>query len=283
MEENRTETESTISSAVENAPQESEPTEHRAAAPQETVPQSPETAPHSAEPDEKKGEETSSAETNPSFLTVQFNHKARDLSKEDAVRYAQKGMLFDRVSAELAKINPIFNKLDYLAAQKDTSPEALVDQLIREQESDYKKGLTEKFGEQLDDETAEQLLQLFRQKQKTKYEKILSDREKSTSAKQEAQESDESRIARQFTQLQREFPEYETFKALPEPVKKDAFEGADLLTAMLLFEHQAERQKRQTAAAKQSAAHSSTGSQTAKGESESSVERSFASGLWRRG
>lgn len=287
MEENLTETESTISANGQEPPKETEAREETEPASGEQLPNESETVSNRETPiseQEEEGAAEPTAKQEDSFLTVRFNHQTRDLTRDEAVGFAQKGMLYDRVRADLSKVNPVYNKLDYLAAQQNTTPEALVEEMFRKQEEDYKNGLREKFGEQLDDETAEGLLDLFRQKQKTKYDKILSDRKKAAADGSAAdKEEDDRRIAREFTQLQREFPEYETFRQLPDSVKQEAFEGKDLMTAMLRFEHEREKMKRQTAAAKLSAVKSSAGSQAQNGENESSVERSFVSGLWRRG
>lgn len=280
MEENKTATESTISLDGQETTQPIERDEEAATVPQETADASKQST--SNREGQEPSEERAESKEEGNFLTVRFNHEIRGLTREQTVEFAQKGLLYDRMQSDLQKVRPVYRKLDYLASQQDTTPEALVEKLILQQEDDYKRELTERFGEKLDDETLNDLLQLFRQKQKSKYEKVEADRKRAENEGEEKTREDENRrIAREFSELQREFPEFETFKTLPESVKKQAFAGENLLVAMLKHEHEQQKKRQQAAADRKSAAKASGGSQSSRGENESSIERSFVRGLWR--
>lgn len=280
MEENKTATESTISVDGQETTQPIERDEEVATVPQETADASKQST--SNREGQEPSEERAESKEEENFLTVRFNHESRGLTREQTVEFAQKGLLYDRMQSDLQKVRPVYRKLDYLASQQDTTPEALVEKLILQQEDDYKRELTERFGEKLDDETLNDLLQLFRQKQKSKYEKVEADRKRAENEGEEKTREDENRrIAREFSELQREFPEFETFKTLPESVKKQAFAGENLLVAMLKHEHEQQKKRQQAAADQKNAAKASGGSQSSRGENESSIERSFVRGLWR--
>lgn len=280
MEENKTATESTISVDGQETTQPIERDEEAATVPQETADASKQST--SNREGQEPSEERAESKEEENFLTVRFNHESRGLTREQTVEFAQKGLLYDRMQSDLQKVRPVYRKLDYLASQQDTTPEALVEKLILQQEDDYKRELTERFGEKLDDETLNDLLQLFRQKQKSKYEKVEADRKRAENEGEEKTREDENRrIAREFSELQREFPEFETFKTLPESVKKQAFAGENLLVAMLKHEHEQQKKRQQAAADQKNAAKASGGSQSSRGENESSIERSFVRGLWR--
>lgn len=281
MEENMTTTESTISLEGPENPQPIDSSAENDSSPQEADSSAVEGSPNRTG-EVNEGQETTETEREEPFLTVRFNHEPRELTRQQAVEFSQKGMLYDRMQSDLQKVRPVYRKLDYLASQQGTTPEALVEKMILQQEDDYKRELTEQFGEKLNDETLEDLMQLFRQKQKAKYERVEADRKKAEKeGERQERELDDRRIAGEFTELQREFPEFETFQSLPESVKKQAFAGENLLVAMLKHEHAQQRKRQQVAADRKSAANASGGSQSTRGENESSVERSFVRGLWR--
>ena len=206
------------------------------------------------------------------FLSVQFNHESRDLTQDEAVSFAQKGLLYD-------KISPVMNKVDYLAAQNDMSVADFVESLLNQADETYKNSLMDNFGE--DQEVINGMLELYHVKQKSKYEKILDDRKKTEELEQEQKKvSLESRLAGEFGELKAEFPEIAEFKDLPPAVKKAAADGKDLLSAYLYHLHTENKKiaaAQETAAAAQKTTIGSAASGSALEENSISA---MLKGLW---
>ena len=211
-------------------------------APEETVQGNEETEQNTEQP----VEESSMVPPEPElpFLSVRYNHEKRDMTREQAVEFTQKGLLYD-------KISPIYNKLDYLAAQNDMTASEMIQSLLDTAERAQREELVDKFGE--DEKMIDEMMEFYRSRTQEKYDKILADRSKAEEqAVQEAREQRETRLSEQFLELQKEFPEIKEFSELPENVKQIAAQGKmELTAAYLLHKH---RESKRIAAAEQSAA-----------------------------
>ncbi len=215
-------------------------------------------------PDEPAGEAP--------FLSVQFNHENRDMTREQAVEFAQKGLMYE-------KISPIYHKLDYLAAQQSTNVGALVDALVSAAEDAYKQSLTEKFGD--DAQLVEDLMALYHSRNQEKYNKLLADREKTAAkAAQEARAQREHRLTGQFMALQKECPEIKNVSDLPKEVVRLAAEGKNDLTAAYLLHKHRQEQKIAAATAKAAAqSKQSTGSVQSAENTEAAAVDAFIRGV----
>ena len=117
----------------------------------------PDTAPQDRQVEgvcpERDGGQTVAAvreeQTKEPFLVVRYNHENQNLSLEEAKIAAQKGIRVSRIS----------EKLDRLAAIKQTSVEALIDSMLQNERDTYKSGLLTKFGENSD--TIERLMRTY--------------------------------------------------------------------------------------------------------------------------
>ena len=214
------------------------------------------TAPQAVQPQtkgaEQQSEEGASRSAEP-FLSVQFNHKSREMTREQAIEFAQKGLLYD-------KLTPIYNQLDYLAAQSDTTVGEYVKQLLKTAEDGHRQSLAEKFGD--DEQTIEQLMELYRGRNADKYQKVVADRKKAEQEELEnAKIKAELSLMEQFARLREEFPEITDISQLPkEAAELAANEKMELTAAYLLHRHR--ESKRIAEAAKTAAVQSksSTGS-----------------------
>lgn len=206
-------------------------------------------------------------------LEVKFNKKMRRLNREEAVDYAEKGLYFDTVK-------PIYNKLDYIAAQRGISVEELVEGIYTADEQRHRDELIEKFGE--DSGVIDDLMKVYREGQKQKYEKIKSDREAAERQQEETErQSLETRLAAEFAEVKAEFPEIKDFASLPKSVKTEAAEGRDLLSAYLRYRHKEQTKIAAAASAESQAAKASTGSGGTGSDTEESVVSAFLSGIAR--
>lgn len=215
--------------------------------------------------------DTEPTDTTPAapFMSVRYNKETQELSQEEAVTLAQKGMLYEK------KFEPIYSKLDYLATLNGVSVNELVESILNRSEDAYKQELIAKFGE--DEEVISDLMEIYHNKNREKYEKAVSDRK---NAEIKEQESLEARLADEFIILQKEFPEIDKFEDLPNEVKKAAAEGNNLLSSMLLHKHREDRKINEAQKAAKEANKASAGSVADKGEKESDAMNAFLKGLW---
>lgn len=206
-------------------------------------------------------------------LDVKYNKEIRTLNRDEAADYAQKGIFY-----ETKGIEPLYNKLDYIAAQRGQTIEEVVDRLLAEDENSHRQELVEKFGEEsgvIDD-----LMKVYREGQKQKYDKIVSDRkEAAEKAETEKRESLEKRLAGEFSELKAEFPELTDFSELPKEVKADAAKGRDLMSAYLRFRHREEKRIAEAKASEEAAAKATTGTAGSADNTANSVVDAFFSGL----
>lgn len=225
---------------------------------------------------EGNGNEESGEDEN--FLPITFNHESRTLNREDAAKFAQLGLKYQSLldgGYNPDELKDVHSQLDYLAAQKGVSIGDLVSGLLQSEETLYRQGLEERFGD--DKDTVEQLMKLHRNEQKEKYNQILSERK---SQKEKTVQDANERIAKEFSEVKENFPEYSEYAKLPAEVKAAALKGENLFNALLRFNHQ-EKLKIDAAAKQQAAAaKASAGSVTNAGEKINSVNDAFLKGLW---
>lgn len=203
------------------------------------------------------------------FLPVKFLHEERTLNREDAIRYAQMGMNYER-------FEPMISKLDYLAAVQGITREEYIEQQLKNQEDAMRKEIAEQYGE--DENTINEMMEFKKQKHRQAYDAMIA---KAKADEKAAEENTESRLAEEFAGLVSEFPELEgkEFKDLPKSVKQAGFNGEKLLNAYLQHKH---RESKTIAAAKaqaEAAAKKSTGSMHTDGEAQSSVIDAMLKGV----
>lgn len=208
-----------------------------------------------------------------SGLDVRFNHQDVKLSREDAVKFAQMGM-------KLEKLNPVLSKIDFLASVSNKTREEFIEELFNQYESGIEKNLRESFTG--DENILADLIALEKNKHKEAYENMLKrNRTAEEEAEKQAVEAVETRIAGEYTELIKEFPELEgkEFRDLPASVKKAAYSGTALMTAYLLHQHNEQRKAQAAEKATEKQNKASVGSMSG-GEGISSADIDFLKGLW---
>lgn len=197
---------------------------------------------------EQKNDGNENKETNSEpapFLTVRYNHADKGLTESEAITLAQKGMAYD----------PLYESLQRAAALKGVDIKTFISSAEREAEEKYRAELEEKYGE--DSEAIDALMEIYRSKK----EKTINEAKSNTeNQKREKQEILETRLANEFVELKKEFPEIEKFEDLPNSVKTEAAEGKDLLFAYLKHKHQENKKIEASKAKQQVVAKSSVGS-----------------------
>lgn len=216
-----------------------------------------------------------SAEAEPSFgLEVKYNKTNRTLSRDEAKDYAEQGMFY------ADSIKPLYNKLDYIAAQRGQSIEEVVDRLMNSDEEHHRQELIERFGEESD--VIDDLMRVYRDGQKQKYDKIVADRQRAAEAAEARErESLEARLASEFAELRGEFPEFKEFKELPKAVKAEAAKGRDLLSAYLRYRHSEGKRTADALVSAEAAAKATTGTGKTDEPATDSIDDAFIKGALR--
>ena len=213
-------------------------------------------------------------DVNEPFISVQYNHQKRDLSKEEAIGFIQKGMHTESLRA----------KLDSVAALHGVDVNTMVDMIVSAPENAYRKHLEQLYGKNSKD--VDIGMEIYRQKQSKEYKNIVTQRENNIIKNEQKEiQSVNSRLADEYIMLKSEIPDAPEYGKLPDSVIIEAAEGKrDLYSAYLCYLH---KEKMNIDAAKKtqtSAALASSGTmKSGGGDKMSSAGISFLSGLWSKG
>ena len=201
------------------------------------------------------------------YLTIKYNHEQKGLTQEEAVTLAQKGMAYDS----------LYTPLQRAAALKGMTVKAFIESVEKAQDSAYREELIAKYGED-DMETVDSLMELYQSKKESTI-KAAEEAEKQLEA--ESKSTLESRLADEFIELQKEFPDIKDFNSLPKSVKKAAADGEHLLFSYMRFMHSETRKAEAAQKSADAAKKASGGSMSDKPETASSVVDAFMQGLYR--
>lgn len=203
------------------------------------------------------------------FVSVQYNHKLRDFTKEEAINFIQKGMHTEALR----------EKLEYLAKTQGTDINSLVEKMIRAPENAYKNYLESIYG--AGHENVDIGMRIYREKQGDEYKKMMSEIENSVKNKEE-NENINSRLADQYIELKNEFPEAPEYCDLPDSVIVEAAQGKrDLYSAYLCYLHKEKQRIDAANKTKEAATNASSGKMSNTETDVTSVaDRGFLSGLW---
>ena len=213
-----------------------------------------------------------SAENTEKPFIVRYNHKDRELSREEAVTLAQKGMKYDSMTS-------VLDDLEYLSAIKEKPLNELLKEYISAEENAHKKSIVDMYGD--DEKLVDMFMEKYRQETQQKFESAKTTKQKAEEeAEKKAVETLEGRIADEFVILKKEFPEIADISDVPKAVLKEAENGTHLLDAYLRYKHQ---EKKKIDAEKQTAASNSksTAGRMAGGENSDPIMTAFLNGLQR--
>lgn len=200
------------------------------------------------------------------FLEIQYNHEKRNLSREEAITLAQKGIHYQGT----------YDTLERVAALKGQSVKEFLSGLETAQDEAYRQGLIEKFGE--DEDTIDKMMELYNiNKQKT----IDNAKESQRAAAEQEEQTVNERLAQEFVEMKNsDFPELTEFKDLPEEVRRAAFGGLSLSHAYLKYMHDENKKIAAAKASQEEAAKKSTGSMASDKEDANTSVSALLKGLW---
>lgn len=184
------------------------------------------------------------------FLPVKFRHEMRDLTREDAAKYAQMGLLREAEQPmldDLALMAAAQGKstADFIRSLKEADEASLMDEKLRVTNGDR--------------EAAEILLKAEMDKRRA----ALGIRAKEEAeAEQRAEQATLDRLAGELVELKELVPDIADWDAVPQAVKEDAIKNNRNLTdAYLRYMHSEAKKIEQSRASAAKAAAASTGSQ----------------------
>lgn len=198
------------------------------------------------------------------FLEIQYNHEKKGLSREEAATLAQKGMHYEKS----------YNILERVATLKGISVNEFLNGIERSEDEAHRQALIEQFGD--DEDTINSMMELYEIKKQQKLDGAKQKREQEAV---DAEQSLNTRLANEFSEMKKDFPELTDYASLPAVVKKAATDGMSLSHAYLLYMH---KENKKIAEAKQNAAESakkSTGSMTGEKEEVNPTLSALLSGL----
>lgn len=216
--------------------------------------QSAESAGQSQEESEQEGGSADGAEASPSSATVpiRFNHEYRELSIEEAADWAQKGMQAEELMGSLRLL---------ACAEGRESVRAMIKSLIDGHDEMLREKYREKVG---DEELVERLVAAEREKYTAGAAKMAADEK---AAEQESREAATKRLAEEFMELQKEFPEIKDFQGIPDSVLHQSIgKKISLLDAYLRYQRSEQKKRDQAEASAKAAKESSTGSMQSQAE-----------------
>lgn len=167
----------------------------------------------------------------PAFtVPVKYNKQYRELTPEEAGVLAQKGMKYDALEPQL-------QKLRQMAAISGRSLSQMVDSIYQAGEALARQELLRRTGG--DAALADQLMEA----RKLKGDKAFADALAAEQRDAQADRADTTRrLADDFLELQREFPDIARLDDIPDPVLEAAArKGTSLTAEYLLFRHREEQ------------------------------------------
>lgn len=187
------------------------------------------------------------------FLTAQFNHKDVDLTREQTLAYAQKGMKYD---AE----RPMMEDLALMAAAQGMTVAEYINSLKQADEQGLREDKLAITGGDAD--AAEILVQAELAKRR---EALNLRAQQEQEAEAAAEQSTLDRLAGEFGELKQLVPELTDWDNVPKAVIEDAVKNNRNLTdAYLRYMHREGKNIEQNRAAQAAAAAATVGSQTDK-------------------
>lgn len=214
------------------------------------------TTPEEANPetDAQPTEEPPAEEAPPEPFKVRFKHRDVELTREDAVNFAQKGMLYDEMA-------PTIDSLRRMAAGAGKTVAELVSSIAEANEKAMKARFLQEANGNAD--VAERLMQLEKSRLQSAYDSSLAAEKE---AEETAAKTLTDRLATEFMELAADFPELKEIKDIPAAVVNEAInKGKSLSEVYFRYRHNEQKKIAANNASRQAAAAASVGSRAGNG------------------
>lgn len=209
------------------------------------------------------------AALNEPFITVQYNHKSRDFTKDEAIKLIQKGMHTESLR----------NKLEYLAKIQNTDVNSIVEKMVSQPENAHKAYLENLYGE--GSKEVEIGMKIYREQQSDEYKKMMAESDENKEYEKNINGIN-SRLADEYLYLKQQIPDAPDYCNLPDDVIIEAASGKrDLFSSYLCHLHNEQTKINAAKEIGEAAKNASSGKMNdTMGDDMSSAERSFLLGLW---
>lgn len=206
----------------------------------------------------EEGQDGSQDDTSeaPAGIEVKFRGERKVLSPDDAVKYAQMGLVHEDMGETL-------DSLQYLAASAGAgSVKEFVAAMRQQQEEAARQMFTEHYPD--NPQMVERMMAGERALQKQRRDDMVATEQAASDAvEQQGEQERIAMLADQVEQLQEVFPEIKTFDDIPQAVKDMAFkEDMSFLTAMLIHERNQNQAKSAAADKAEKNKQAATGSKS---------------------
>jgi hypothetical protein len=216
---------------------------------------------------EPQGGNEPAPEPKPQTFKVKYNHEERELTLDEAIQYAQKGMNYDHVYSELEQLRNHPGAL-WLQNQAKRYGMSVDDYIAAVQQQEEEEKLNELVQQNIPEEYAKEMLENRRFREQFQAEKKAREE-----AERRAKEEKDfiSRRNFMYEEFMNEFPDYadpEKAKSIPKEVwaeadkwlKSGGREGRRLTDALTRYNWRQTMAQQQASEANQANANASTGS-----------------------
>lgn len=213
-------------------------------------------------------------------FNLRYNHEDIRVNRDEAVRLAQIGMHLEKLGKGYNEdIKSIMTDLDYFATLQNKSIKDVVSDMINGIENSYREELIEELGE--GNPLIEEMLELRKSKNKKAYEEAQNQKSvKEQQAAEAAEQALTAKLATQFEEVRKLFPEYTTVADVPDAVYKEALKSGDLEKEILRFKLAEEKAVKDATKTEEKNKNANVGSVNTGGDVQSSLVSEMMRGIW---
>ena len=226
------------------------------------------------EADGKEGTETveEPSAKEEAMFQIRYMHEDLDIPMAEAKRYAQMGKHYEE------NIKNTFDSLDYIASLQGKSVKELVQGMVDGVDSARREELIEELG--ADNPLVDELMEVYKAKNNKAYETAKAERAaREKQAEEEAEKSVTTKLAEQFEDVRKTFPEYDTLEKVPDAVLKKAIKSGNLELELFRYRLSEDKKIEAEKASQQKNKNETTGS-VHSAEGEDGFSSAFMKGLW---
>ena len=206
------------------------------------------------------------------LFEIKYKHENLSITKEEAKRYAQLGKYYEE------DVKKTIDSLDYIATLQGKSVKDLVESLVNGVDSAKREELIEELG--ADNPLVDELMELHKSKNSKAYENAKAERAaREKQAEEEAEKSTTTKLAEQFEDVRKVFPEYDTIEKVPEVVLKQAIKSGNLELELLRYRFVESKKVEEAKASQEKNKKQSIGSVQST-DTEDGFSAAFVKGLW---
>lgn len=193
------------------------PAQEDTSAPKETTPEDA----AETQPEPEQNQQPEKVEDTPQTLKIKYNGEEKEITFEEAVILAQKGMNYDHAVEKLTNARE-FQILDKLATQSGLTRDKLLEQL----ETDYFNAQVTQEVEQLKEHHPDASDAVLKELAKKNVNERLRDVQE-----QQRQEKEQAKL-KPWKDFMETYPQYKDVKDIPQPVMEAFRKGESLIGAM---------------------------------------------------